>query len=117
MSEQLKTELHLDSPLSKLKSALDKIILAKAHQMEQIAMGETPDIPINPKDWDSALKIIEKMPSLELYDKGVFDMPFEVKTKPQDTENEDVEENPFEAQSRKVKDKLNGNTSSKAGTT
>lgn len=103
----------LVTPVQRLKKALDKLILRKAMQMENIAAGIAVPDPINPKDWDSALKIIEKMPNLDLYDKG----DFQVQPESKKAEVADDTENPFEASSRKIKDQLNGNTTSKTSTT
>lgn len=78
-------------------------------------MGETVENPIDPKEWDGILKIIDKMSILEAYERG--DVP-PVETEKEQEKTEQPEtivdgENMFEKRSRAVRDKLNGQPTSK----
>lgn len=93
------------SSVRKLIVALNKLIELKASNLEDFIQQKDPDLTVTAKEWDNALKIIDKMPNLEAFEK----IANGTSTAEGDTPSE-TNGNSFEERSKKIKEKLNGAT-------
>lgn len=87
------------SPVQKLQNAIDLVIELQAKNLTDLAMGKTPEIPVDAKTWDSVVKAVEIMPKFKL---------FESITNPKEIVDGGADGNAFEARSKVIKAKING---------
>lgn len=97
--------------------ALNKIISLKASNLSELSSGNTPEVLLSDRDWDSAQKVLDKLPTLEAFHKIANGISTPSKGKkekeaePTEEEPETAAGNPFEERSRLIKERLNGASS------
>ena len=96
-----------------------QVINLQAKNLETLAKGEIPEIPIDPKVWKEVLNTMELMPKFKTFEAitlGVVEAIPEIasttgESKPsQEAETLITTGNAFEEVSKKVKARLNGKT-------
>lgn len=104
--------------MQSLQNSIQIIIELQAKNLQEIAEGKTPEIPIEPKVWAEVIKMIEIMPKFKLFEAIVNGEPEPGKKAPEVTNEPSPvkatngdEGNAFEQRSKAVKAKLNGETS------
>lgn len=104
--------------MQSLQESISLVITLQAKNLSEIAAGKVPEIPIEPKTWDTVIKMVELMPKFKLFE-SIFNGELPSDQKPdintgEDTRPEAVssptEGNAFEERSKKIKAKLNGET-------
>lgn len=121
--DQMESEIETllgKSSVSNLQEAISQVINLQAENLKTIVSGKTPEILVDPKVWDSVLKMVEIMPKLELFEKIangeniVPDKPskaIEVEKDPEAMADPEIlTGNAFEERSKRIKAKLNGET-------
>jgi len=92
------------------------MIQLKAENFADIVAGKAPKIMVPQDEWDNVLKIIKEMPTLEKFEEASAEKPVKVDGELTDeiaemvTEGLEEGKNAFEEMSKRVKERLNGQT-------
>lgn len=106
----METPIKNQSSVQQLLKSIDKIILMQAQNLSELASGKTPEILIDSKVWENTLKMIEKLSSLEQFEKTVAAISLvDIDGEEGDAIIKKISEgNMFEERSKLIKAKLNG---------